>query len=144
MPASETLQQISIIIYRAILEARCEVLSLYFLKRSIVWICQGCGTPDCSSVLRILVPDELHGSLNTRTLPVRPNMNTREICRILAHKIRCTNPQDYGLFKLVQGEGKNFILFELYNFYNLEEIICNLQEVLLFYQHICTNSLIFF
>ncbi|XP_076659341.1 src homology 2 domain-containing protein sprint isoform X2 [Halictus rubicundus] len=64
----------------------------------------GCGTPDCSSVLRILVPDELHGSLNTRTLPVRPNMNTREICRILAHKIRCTNPQDYGLFKLVQGE----------------------------------------
>ncbi|KAL0108304.1 hypothetical protein PUN28_015088 [Cardiocondyla obscurior] len=31
-------------------------------------------------------------------------MNTREICRILAHKIRCTNPQDYGLFKLVQGE----------------------------------------
>lgn len=66
---------------------------------------QGCGTPDCSSVLRILVPDELHGSLNTRTLPVRPNMNTREICRILAHKIRCTNPQDYGLFKLVQGEG---------------------------------------
>lgn len=69
---------------------------------------QGCGTPDCSSVLRILVPDELHGSLNTRTLPVRPNMNTREICRILAHKIRCTNPQDYGLFKLVQGEGKRW------------------------------------
>ncbi|XP_058803709.1 protein sprint, partial [Phymastichus coffea] len=67
-------------------------------------ITQGCGTPDCSSVLRVLVPDELNGSLNTRTLPVRPNMNTRELCRILAHKIRCTNPQDYGLFKLVQGE----------------------------------------
>jgi len=33
-------------------------------------------------------------------------MNTKEICRILAHKIKCTNPQDYGLFKLVQGEGK--------------------------------------
>ncbi|XP_011505288.1 PREDICTED: protein sprint [Ceratosolen solmsi marchali] len=64
----------------------------------------GCGTPDCSSVLRILVPDELHGSLNTRVLPIRPNMNTRDVCRILAHKIRCTNPQDYGLFKLVLGE----------------------------------------
>ncbi|XP_011301200.1 protein sprint isoform X2 [Fopius arisanus] len=62
-------------------------------------------SPDCrSSVLRVLIPDELHGSLNTRTLPVRPNMNTRDICRILAHKIRCTNPQDYGLFKLIQGE----------------------------------------
>jgi hypothetical protein len=67
---------------------------------------QTCGTPDCSSVLRILIPDELHGSLNTRILPIRPNMNTRDVCRILAHKIRCTNPQDYGLFKLVLGEGK--------------------------------------
>lgn len=71
---------------------------------------QGCGSPDCSSVLRILVPDELHGSLNTKTLPVRPNMSTRDVCRILAHKIRCTNPQDYGLFKLVQGEGETFLI----------------------------------
>ncbi|KAL7306644.1 hypothetical protein TKK_0001323 [Trichogramma kaykai] len=64
----------------------------------------GCGVPDCSCVLKVLVPDELHGSLITRTLPARPNMNTRDVCRILAHQMRCTNPQDYGLFKLSFGE----------------------------------------
>ncbi|KAE8751178.1 hypothetical protein FOCC_FOCC002006 [Frankliniella occidentalis] len=56
------------------------------------------------SVLKIVVPDELHGSIITKTLPVRPNMTTREVCKIIAHKARITNPQDYGLFKLVDGE----------------------------------------
>lgn len=63
----------------------------------------------CSSVLRVLVPNELHGSIETQTLPIRMNMNTRDICRILAHKIKCTNPQDYGLYKLAQGEGNHSI-----------------------------------
>ncbi|XP_076221722.1 src homology 2 domain-containing protein sprint isoform X5 [Nomia melanderi] len=92
--------------YLTTLSSAVHVLKTFKSSQGTMSTLNGCGTPDCSSVLRILVPDELHGSLNTRTLPVRPNMNTREICRILAHKIRCTNPQDYGLFKLVQGEGK--------------------------------------
>jgi hypothetical protein len=62
------------------------------------------------SVLKIVVPDEMHGSIITKTLPVRPNMTTRDVCKIIAHKVRITNPQDYGLFKLVDGEG----LYELY------------------------------
>ncbi|XP_076683210.1 src homology 2 domain-containing protein sprint isoform X6 [Andrena cerasifolii] len=90
--------------YLTTLSSAVHVLKTFKSSTGTMSTLNGCGTPDCSSVLRILVPDELHGSLNTRTLPVRPNMNTREICRILAHKIRCTNPQDYGLFKLVQGE----------------------------------------
>ncbi|XP_020284481.1 protein sprint isoform X3 [Pseudomyrmex gracilis] len=90
--------------YLTTLSSAVHVLKTFKSSQSTLSSLNGCGTPDCSPVLRILVPDELHGSLNTRTLPVRPNMNTREICRILAHKIRCTNPQDYGLFKLVQGE----------------------------------------
>ncbi|XP_077282807.1 src homology 2 domain-containing protein sprint [Temnothorax americanus] len=90
--------------YLTTLSSAVHVLKTFKSSQSTMSTLNGCGTPDCSSVLRILVPDELHGSLNTRTLPVRPNMNTREICRILAHKIRCTNPQDYGLFKLVHGE----------------------------------------
>ncbi|KYN06439.1 Protein sprint [Cyphomyrmex costatus] len=90
--------------YLTTLSSAVHVLKTFKSNQSTMSTLNGCGTPDCSSVLRILVPDELHGSLNTRTLPVRPNMNTREVCRILAHKIRCTNPQDYGLFKLVQGE----------------------------------------
>lgn len=61
--------------------------------------------PACSSVLRVIIPDEYNGSLQTRTLPVRPHTTTREVCRTIAHKARITNPQDYGLFKLVDGEG---------------------------------------
>ncbi|XP_055904339.1 protein sprint isoform X2 [Eupeodes corollae] len=60
--------------------------------------------PACSSVLRVIIPDECNGSLQTRTLPVRPHTTTREVCRIIAHKARITNPQDYALFKLVDGE----------------------------------------
>ncbi|XP_018896161.2 protein sprint [Bemisia tabaci] len=56
------------------------------------------------SVLRIVVPDESNGSLLTKTLPVRPNMTTKDVCKIIAHKARITNPEDYGLFKLVNGE----------------------------------------
>jgi len=37
-------------------------------------------------------------------------MTTRDVCKIIAHKVRITNPQDYGLFKLVDGEG----WYELY------------------------------
>ncbi|XP_030381884.1 protein sprint isoform X4 [Scaptodrosophila lebanonensis] len=60
--------------------------------------------PACSSVLRVIIPNECNGSLQTRTLPVRPHTTTREVCRIIAHKARITNPQDYALFKLVDGE----------------------------------------
>ncbi|KAK6645386.1 hypothetical protein RUM43_001663 [Polyplax serrata] len=61
-----------------------------------------CG--DLKSVLKIIVPDEMHGSILTKTLPVKPNMTTKDVCKIIAHKIRITNPQDYGLFRLVDGE----------------------------------------
>lgn len=90
--------------YLTTLSSAVHVLKTFKSSQGTMSTLNGVGIPDCSSVLRILVPDELHGSLNSRTLPVRPNMNTRDVCRILAHKIRCTNPQDYGLFKLVQGE----------------------------------------
>lgn len=57
-------------------------------------------------VFKVLIPNELNGSLLTKTLPLRPNMTTREICRIIALKLRISNPQDYGLYQLVEGEGK--------------------------------------
>lgn len=65
--------------------------------------------PACSSVLRVIIPDEYNGSLQTRTLPVRPHTTTKEVCRIIAHKARITNPQDFGLFQLVDGEGEELI-----------------------------------
>lgn len=33
-------------------------------------------------------------------------MSTKDICKIIALKLRITNPQDFSLYKLVDGEGK--------------------------------------
>lgn len=57
------------------------------------------------SVLKVVVPDELHGSILTKTLPAKPHMTTKEVCKIIAHKTRITNPQDYALYRLTDGEG---------------------------------------
>ncbi|XP_050547742.1 protein sprint isoform X3 [Daktulosphaira vitifoliae] len=65
---------------------------------------------ELKSVLKVVVPDETNGSLLTKTLPVRPHMTTRDVCKIIAHKLRITNPQDYSLFKLVNGQ--EFLLSE--------------------------------
>lgn len=75
--------------------------------------------PACSSVLRVIIPDEYNGSLQTRTLPVRPHTTTKEVCRIIAHKARITNPQDFGLFQLVDGEGEELIDY----FYLFSDVI---------------------
>mgnify|MGYP007092097593 CR=1 FL=1 len=40
---------------------------------------------------------------------MRPGTSTRDVCRIIAHKSQITNPMDYGLFKLTDGEGKYLI-----------------------------------
>ncbi|CAG0882884.1 unnamed protein product [Cyprideis torosa] len=63
-----------------------------------------CPLSDQEGFLRVLVPDEQHGSILVRTLPVRPSMSTAEISRIVAHKLHITNPQEYALFRLVEGE----------------------------------------
>lgn len=64
-------------------------------------------------VMKIVIPDEKNGSIVTRTLPIRPGTTTREVCKMMAHKLRVTNPQDYGLYKLVDGLGK-YVFFCLF------------------------------
>ncbi|XP_022246869.1 protein sprint-like isoform X2 [Limulus polyphemus] len=56
---------------------------------------------DLQSCMKILFPEESSGDIRYKTLPVKPNMTTREVCRMAASKFCVTNPQDYGLFKLV-------------------------------------------
>ncbi|XP_035827670.1 uncharacterized protein LOC101853809 [Aplysia californica] len=58
---------------------------------------------DMQGFLKIAIPDEVHGSITWKTLPVRPNMNTRDVRALIAHKFKVTNPQDYGLFLLCDG-----------------------------------------
>ena len=50
-----------------------------------------------------MIPDEKNGSIVTRTLPIRPGSTARDLCRMMAHKLRVTNPQDFALYKLVDG-----------------------------------------
>ncbi|XP_008191541.1 protein sprint isoform X3 [Tribolium castaneum] len=59
---------------------------------------------DFQSVLKVVVPDELHGSILTKTLPAKPHMTTKDVCNIIAHKARITNPQDYALYRVTDGE----------------------------------------
>ncbi|CAN7999802.1 unnamed protein product, partial [Ixodes hexagonus] len=59
---------------------------------------------DLQGFMQIVIPDELSGSILSKTLPVMPNMTTKEVCKMIAHKFKVTNPEDYGLFKLVKGE----------------------------------------
>ncbi|KAL1415969.1 hypothetical protein MTO96_028559 [Rhipicephalus appendiculatus] len=59
---------------------------------------------DLQGFMQIVIPDELSGSIVAKTLPVLPHMTAKEVRKMIAHKFRVTNPEDYGLFKLVKGE----------------------------------------
>ncbi|KAL4238463.1 E3 ubiquitin protein ligase rin2 [Mactra antiquata] len=59
---------------------------------------------DMQGFLKIAIPDEQRDSIVWRTLPVRPSMTTRDVCSMIAHKFKITNPQDYGLYTLENGE----------------------------------------
>ncbi|XP_022241173.1 uncharacterized protein LOC111085687 isoform X2 [Limulus polyphemus] len=56
---------------------------------------------DLQGYLKVMFPDEGSGDVLYKTLPVPPNMTTKEVCRMAASKFGVTNAQDYGLFKLV-------------------------------------------
>lgn len=64
-------------------------------------------------MLRIIIPNEYNGSIQTKTIPVRPHTTTKDVIRIIAHKSQITNAMDYGLFKLTEGEGKYLIKREV-------------------------------
>ena len=53
--------------------------------------------------LRIAVPNESEGSIHYHTLPIAPKMNVAKLCRMIAHQLGVTNPEDYGLYCLFDG-----------------------------------------
>ncbi|XP_076313653.1 uncharacterized protein LOC143226508 isoform X3 [Tachypleus tridentatus] len=56
---------------------------------------------DLQGYLKVMFPDEVSGDVRYKTLPVPPNMTTKEVCRMAASKFGVTDAQDYGLFSLV-------------------------------------------
>ena len=59
---------------------------------------------DLKAYMKVMIPDEFTSSIAVKTLPVRPNMTTKEVCKMIAHKFKITNAEDFGLFKVTNGE----------------------------------------
>ncbi|XP_053203109.1 protein sprint-like [Panonychus citri] len=59
---------------------------------------------DLQGYMKIMIPNELSCSIVTKTLPVRPSMTTKDVCKMIAHKFNQTNSEDYGLFQIT-GDG---------------------------------------
>lgn len=41
---------------------------------------------DMEGFLKVAIPDELRDSIIWKTLPVRPNMNTKDVCKFMLSK----------------------------------------------------------
>lgn len=59
--------------------------------------------------MKILIPNELTSQITCKQVPVRANMTTKEVCRMLAHSGKITNPEDYGLYRIAEN-GLNDVL----------------------------------
>ena len=57
-------------------------------------------------VLKVLVADENKSSLLARTVPLRPAMTVRDVTKLLALKLRLSNPHEFALVALVDGQGQ--------------------------------------
>ncbi|OZC04895.1 hypothetical protein X798_08135, partial [Onchocerca flexuosa] len=53
--------------------------------------------------VKVAVPDELDGSIRYHTFPGVPQMTAGKLCRVIAHQFGITNPEDHGLYLLVDG-----------------------------------------
>ncbi|OTF70098.1 RAB GDP/GTP exchange factor-like protein [Euroglyphus maynei] len=53
--------------------------------------------------MKIMIPNELTSIITCKTVPVRHNMTTKEVCRMIAHTFRITNPEDYALYRIKEN-----------------------------------------
>merc|ERR1719481_473881 len=62
------------------------------------------SSPLLSPTVSVLVPDSLTGSLVQRSVPLRPQMTAKDVSRYVAHRLNIHNPEDFGLYSLVDGK----------------------------------------
>lgn len=71
--------------------------------------------------MKIMIPNELTSSIACKTVPVRVNMTAKDVCRMIAHTYRITNPEDYALYRIkdleeimiMEGDFPQIIMSEL-------------------------------
>ncbi|KAK6029653.1 Ras association domain protein [Ostertagia ostertagi] len=62
-------------------------------------------SPSCASdaFVKVAIPDEVAGCIRYATFPGVPQMTTGKLCRVIAHQQGITNPEDHGLYLIVNG-----------------------------------------
>lgn len=58
--------------------------------------------PLSATYLSVLIPDEVTSSLSSQSVAVPLRMSSRDVCRMLAHCLGVTEPDQYGLFRIRQ------------------------------------------
>ncbi|KRZ11585.1 Protein sprint [Trichinella zimbabwensis] len=53
--------------------------------------------------LRVAIPDEVSGAIHNHCFPALPQISAAKLCRMIAHKFGITNPEDHGIYLLVDG-----------------------------------------
>ncbi|CAI4222896.1 unnamed protein product [Auanema sp. JU1783] len=64
-----------------------------------------CHSPNDSNdaFLRVAIPDVNAGCIKYATFPGVPQMTTSKLCRVIAHQQGITNPEDFGLYLVLNG-----------------------------------------
>lgn len=58
---------------------------------------RACIEEASDAFIRVAVPDEQRGSIDYLAFPAVQQMNVARLCRVIAHQLAITNPEDYGL-----------------------------------------------
>lgn len=64
---------------------------------------RSCIEEASDAYIRVAIPDEQKGSIEYHTFPAVAQMNVARLCRVIAHQLAITNPEDYGLCVLYDG-----------------------------------------
>ncbi|CAL8110516.1 unnamed protein product [Orchesella dallaii] len=83
--------------------------SLSLLQSAVSGVkCQNDGSQGTSTLtsVRVIVPDERNGTLIRKVVPVRESTTNKEVAKMVASKLGITNPGDYVLVKIKDGEEK--------------------------------------
>lgn len=60
---------------------------------------------DPDSILRYLTSGP-PGCFITESFPLRRNMIVKDVTKLVAHKMKVTNPEDFAFYSLIEGKGK--------------------------------------
>lgn len=64
------------------------------------------GRKSSLTCIRVLIPNERNGTLLRKMVPIRNSTTNKEVAKIVSSKLGITNPADYVLVTIRNGEGE--------------------------------------